>query len=85
MSFELELSDEERRLVRVAVLSLAEGVAEQRPAGPVDMRLILDVAARVVQDAPPMVLAGIITLILSPFTGETNDEYAARLRRAVGG
>ncbi|KQW13559.1 hypothetical protein [Streptomyces sp. Root369] len=71
--------------VQVRIVALADRLEQNDPDGTVDVGQVLEVAEHVSLEAEPLVLARIMTLILSPYEGETYREYAARLREAVTG
>jgi Flp pilus assembly protein TadG len=72
-----------RAQLQDAMRAVADRLEQSGPDGPADMTNILDVAQSVTGDADQAVLAGMLGLILSPDRGETNGQYAARLRQEV--
>ncbi|MFI2434705.1 hypothetical protein [Streptomyces sp. NPDC018693] len=69
--------------VRDAMLAVADRLEKNDPDESADMNNVLEVADFVTEGADQSVLAGMIALILTPDAGETNRQYAARLRAEV--
>ncbi|MFJ1606982.1 hypothetical protein ACIOHS_26965 [Streptomyces sp. NPDC088253] len=71
--------------VRDALLAVAERLEQGTPDGPAVLNDVLEVASAVTRDADQAVLAGMLAHFLIPEAGESNRQYAARLREEVGG
>jgi len=69
--------------VRDRILKVADRLPKYEPDHPVNMSAVLEIADHVSADVPPMVLAGMVAVIPNVHAGETNAQYAARLREAV--
>lgn len=69
--------------VRSRILQIADRLDEAGPEGAASMRTVLELADEVSGGVTPYVLAGLVALIPNTYPGETNAEYAARLREAV--
>lgn len=68
--------------VREAMRAVADRL-EQESDKPALLNSVLEVASEVARDADQSVLAGMLALFLTSGAGETNRQYAARLREEV--
>ncbi|MDQ1018844.1 hypothetical protein [Streptomyces afghaniensis] len=68
--------------VREAMRAVADRL-EQEPDKPALLNSVLEVASEVARDADQSVLAGMLALFPTSGAGETNRQYAARLREEV--
>ncbi|MFF0092747.1 hypothetical protein ACFYSF_22680 [Streptomyces canus] len=66
-----------------ALRAVADRLERNDPDGPATLDVVMEVAEFVTKDADQSVLAGMYAFVLTPDRGETNRQYAARLRAEV--